>query len=546
MMIPDYRDQKVLLIEDFPEFRFSLKGMVQEIGFLDVDMVADGELALEKCLGKRYDIILSDYNLGEGKDGQQVLEELIHRDLLKATTVYVMITAENTTSMVMGALEYTPDSYLAKPFTKALLKSRLDKLMAKKYALGKINRAITIKDYSKAIKQCDLLIDSASKYKMACKRIKADLFDKMGDLGHSRKIYAEVIENRPVPWALMGMGKIHYAQEQYKEALVLFEKVTATVPTFPEALDWLSRVQQVLGNPVEAQKILQAASSISPKAILRQMHLGNLALINKDYDVARRAFKTSIKLGRDSCYKAPENYLNLAYILKENLTASGGIKNKRIMNEALITLDELEKDYNSDKEIRLRATTSRHAIYHKIQNSDKAEQLLNQAKQLYTELKEQLSGVSYANMAQACKDGEDYETCNEIISNILEKFSDDKDLMTSLEHIIEDKSALEKSAKASKINTIGMKAAACNDTDNAIDAFNQAIAIAPDNVSFNMNLAQVLLRKAEVIEDKKSILKDALVCLDKVKNIQKHDHRYLRYQQLLRIANNLNIGIQNS
>jgi len=113
-MIPDYRDQKILLIEDFPEFRFSLKGMVQEIGFLDIDMVADGELALEKCLGKRYDIILSDYNLGEGKDGQQVLEELIHRDLLKATTVYVMITAENTTSMVMGALEWPWSPILSK------------------------------------------------------------------------------------------------------------------------------------------------------------------------------------------------------------------------------------------------------------------------------------------------------------------------------------------------------------------------------------------------------------------------------------------------
>jgi len=542
-MIPDYRDQKVLLIEDFPEFRFSLKGMVQQLGVIDVDMVADGELALEKCLGKRYDIILSDYNLGEGKDGQQVLEELILRDLLKPTTVYVMITAENTTAMVMGALEYTPDSYLTKPFTKALLKSRLDKLMAKKYALEKINRAITVKDYGKAIKQCDLLIGSGSKYRMACMRIKADLYDKMGDLGHSREIYEKVISDRPVPWALMGMGKVHYAHEDYEQAHKLLQQVVNSVPTFPEALDWLSRVQQVLGHPIEAQKTLQTASNVSPKAILRQMHLGNLALTNKDYDVARRAFKTSIKLGKESCYKTPENYLSLASILREYLTAGGGIKNKRIMNEALLVLSELEKEYHDDKEIRLRAMTSRHAIYHKLQKPDKADEMLAQSKKLYYELKEQLSGISYANMAQACKDGKDYETCQEIVTNILEKFADDKELMTSLDDIIEDKGALEKAAKASEINNEGMRAAATNDSDKAILAFKEAISMAPDNVSFNMNLAQVLLRKAEVVDNKVEFLNDALISLDKVKNIQKHDHRYLRFQQLLRIANDLKIGM---
>ena len=165
-MGPDYRHQKMLIIDDFAEFRISLKGMVQQLGVLEIDMAASGEIALEKCQMVRYDIILSDYNLGEGKDGQQVLEELIHRDLLKPTTVYVMITAENTTEMVMGALEHTPDSYLTKPFTKALLKSRLDKLLAKKIALAKVNKAITAKDYGKAIKQCDLLITAGSKYSM--------------------------------------------------------------------------------------------------------------------------------------------------------------------------------------------------------------------------------------------------------------------------------------------------------------------------------------------------------------------------------------------
>ncbi len=61
------------------------------------------------------------------------------------------------------------------------------------------------------------------------------------------------------------------------------------MPAFPEALDWLARVQQALRTPEDAQKTLQSAVNVSSKAILRQMHLGNLTLANDDIYVARRA-----------------------------------------------------------------------------------------------------------------------------------------------------------------------------------------------------------------------------------------------------------------
>ena len=545
-MSPDYSHQKVLIIDDFPEFRFSIKGIVQQLGAQEIDLASTGEMALEKCVKTRYDIILSDYNLGEGKDGQQVLEELIHRDHLKPTTVYVMITAENTTEMVMGALEHTPDSYLTKPFTQALLRSRLDKLLAKKFSLENVNRAIISKNYLKAIQHCDILIANRSKYSMSCMRIKADLFDKMGDYGQSKKIYSKVIAHKPVPWALMGMGKLLYAQEDYEEALELFRQVIKKMSTFPEALDWLARVQQVLGNPIDAQKTLLSAIKVSPKAIFRQMHLGNLALVNKDYDIARRAFKSSVKLGRTSCYKTPENYLKLVSVLKEYITNEGGIKNKRLVAETFRVIDELEEAYIDDKEIRLRAVIAKHSIYHKLEKHEEAQKSIESAKNKYESMKASLSGIGCSDMAKACKDGEDFETCQEILSNILDKFGDDKELMTNLESIVEDKVAFEKALQASKINNKGMKASSNNDTDAAITAFRESVQMSPENISFNMNLAQMLIRKTESSADKGEILNEALACLSKLQHLKETDHRYIRYQQLLRVVNDLKIGAQNS
>ena len=61
-MSPDYLHQKVLIIDDFPEFRISIKGMMQQLGVQEIDLASSGEMALEKCAKSRYDIILSDYN----------------------------------------------------------------------------------------------------------------------------------------------------------------------------------------------------------------------------------------------------------------------------------------------------------------------------------------------------------------------------------------------------------------------------------------------------------------------------------------------------
>ncbi len=72
----DYSNKRFLVVDDFSDFRTSMKSMLRDIGAKDVDTADRGEDALALCRHKRYDIILHDYNLGAGKNGQQVLEEL--------------------------------------------------------------------------------------------------------------------------------------------------------------------------------------------------------------------------------------------------------------------------------------------------------------------------------------------------------------------------------------------------------------------------------------------------------------------------------------
>jgi DNA-binding response OmpR family regulator len=69
------------------------------------------------------DIILCDYMLGDGRSGQQMLEELRRFNLLPDETIFMMVTGEQSYEQVVSAVELVPDDYIIKPFSP-------DKLMS--------------------------------------------------------------------------------------------------------------------------------------------------------------------------------------------------------------------------------------------------------------------------------------------------------------------------------------------------------------------------------------------------------------------------------
>ena len=107
-----------------------------------------------------FDLVLSDHNLGKGKDGQQILEEARYTNRLRATA-FVMITG-NAVDRVMGTLEYDPDAYVTKPFTLSILRERLYRLSILKTILLPMNRAIDQGQIDWAIEVTDQIRSSTS------------------------------------------------------------------------------------------------------------------------------------------------------------------------------------------------------------------------------------------------------------------------------------------------------------------------------------------------------------------------------------------------
>jgi hypothetical protein len=58
---------------------------------------------------KQFDLVLCEYDLEGGQDGQQLLEDLRHHKLISLATMFFMVTAEGDYGKVVSAAELAPD-----------------------------------------------------------------------------------------------------------------------------------------------------------------------------------------------------------------------------------------------------------------------------------------------------------------------------------------------------------------------------------------------------------------------------------------------------
>ena len=258
-VIKIYRQKYALVIDDYPDMRGSIRRMLDNFGVIQCDTASNGEEAILKCEENEYDIILADYNLGDAKNGQQVLEELRFKNLLKNTTIYMMITAETTKDMVFGALEYQPDDYLTKPFTQGVLQKRLDRMVLEKETLFPINDAMDRLDFDRAIELCQQRIDMHDKYEQRCYRLMSSCFYKKHKFAQAKKVYEEVLEEREVEWAAIGLGKSMIALNELDDAEAVFNKLSDNGSLCLEVYDCLADIKTRQGDVEEAQRILERA-----------------------------------------------------------------------------------------------------------------------------------------------------------------------------------------------------------------------------------------------------------------------------------------------
>ena len=125
----DLSQMKFLVVDDFSTMRRIVRGLLKEMGMNHTDEAEDGAIALHMLKNNKYDFVVSDINM-PNMNGFQLLAAIKADESIKHLPV-LMVTAEARKEDIVLAAQSGAAGYIVKPFTKATLEEKVQKILQK-------------------------------------------------------------------------------------------------------------------------------------------------------------------------------------------------------------------------------------------------------------------------------------------------------------------------------------------------------------------------------------------------------------------------------
>ncbi|MBS1162001.1 MAG: Response regulator receiver:Tetratricopeptide 4 [Proteobacteria bacterium] len=488
--------KRVLIVDRHPPARESLRLMLAALGVTAVHGAGNSAEVIRQVKANRFDIILSDFVLDDGRDGQQLLEELRHAQLIPLSTVYLIITSERGYTNVVAMAELAPDDYLIKPFTADQLQARLVKAIFKKHVLRRIYEQIEHGALQEAIAACDRVIQQQPGYMYDALRFKGELLHSLGRTEEAEEVFRRVLEGRVVPWAKMGLAMALRDRGALDEAGNLAEQVLEEAPEFLSAYDFLASVHEAKGRLLDAQQVLQRAADASPHNTIRQRLVGDTAARNKDLRGAEKAYAKVIDRSRGSSLRSVDDYANLSRVLVERGDFAASRK----------VAADMKREWRGDKQAELAALVAESLCLDAEGSPEQAKNLVEQAIALQQQVATEAAGkgkhVSQrlaVDLAHACYATGQAEAAAKIMRQVAAENHEDPQLIGQITSVFEKtgqpdagKALLDQVSKQIiDLNNKGVMAARNGDLEGSVQLLMQAAEQVP-NLQFLVNAAKAI------------------------------------------------------
>lgn len=122
-------EMKFLIVDDFSTMRRIVRGLLKELGYNNAEEAEDGVAALNMLKNSKFDFVVSDINM-PNMNGFELLAAVKADASLKHLPV-LMVTAEARKEDIVRAAQDGAAGYIVKPFTKATLEEKVQKIMQK-------------------------------------------------------------------------------------------------------------------------------------------------------------------------------------------------------------------------------------------------------------------------------------------------------------------------------------------------------------------------------------------------------------------------------
>jgi DNA-binding response OmpR family regulator/Tfp pilus assembly protein PilF len=487
----DLNRKRVLVVDDHPGMRHSLRRALEICGIKGAHAVTSAHEAVVRLRNMRYDIVLADFDLGPGPDGQQLLEYCRTEQLLAPGAVFVMVTAERGYDKVMCAAELTPDDYLVKPFTEETLRLRLVRALQRADSLAMARELRARGEHEQLVAVCDRLSATEPRYALELARMKGDALLVLQRYAQARDVFERVLQMRPLPWARLGRARAQAGMGELEQARVGLTEVLADAPEFLEAYDALSWLHRERSNDDDAKAVLEMALEVSPNSLRRHKTVGEIALRNKDLETAEKAFGTVVRRSRHAFVRAPEDHLTLSRIYMQ----------REKYAQALETLADAKKSFHAAPAVRASACAVESLIHSKAQNPREARKALDEALAAAKKAGTALENETALELAKACYLQNREHDGAELIGRIVSNNHDDEALLAEVRAMFagvdreeQGETLIERSVNnAVSINNEGVARAKNGDLEGAIELLEEAARTMPDNAHIVMNAAHALI-----------------------------------------------------
>jgi tetratricopeptide (TPR) repeat protein len=304
-----------LIIEPHAGMRASIHNMLNLCGLTKIDHAGSSNNAIKHLSLKSFDLILCEYDLDGGQDGQQLLEDLRHHKLITLSTMFFMVTAEGNYGKVVSAAELAPTDYILKPFTADRLLERMGRALERRNVFMPVYQFMEVGNQREAINACIEGIKAHPRYAIDFMRLRAELHMFLGEPAEAEPIYQQLFEAKAIAWARLGLAKTLFMRERYGEAQEMLESLVESNKKFVDAYDWLAKTHAAVGDMEKSQTVLAEAVAVSPHAVRRLRKLGEVALETGDTETAEKVLKQVVSKAKYSEFRDPEDHVKLVQTL---------------------------------------------------------------------------------------------------------------------------------------------------------------------------------------------------------------------------------------
>lgn len=526
-----YPSLHALIVDDFDSFRSTLNKMLADLGFGRVDSASTGEEALRYCRTRAYDLILCDHNLGKGKSGQQVLEDIRVNKNLCSDSLFILISAENSKSIIMAAYDYEPDAYLTKPINSKTLEQRLTRLLAQRKALEAITQAKHNGDDALAIKLCQQEINSGGRHANQCQKMLGQLLLAKRRYSEAETLYKQVLAVRELEWAQLGMAQLTWQQGNAAAAEQWLREVLERNPLCMKAYDLRADIYRAKGDSDALQALLQQATDISPLSILRQQALGSVAQQNNDLVVAATALRRAVKLGENSTFDSPQVHSQFAQATVD-LYASDKELAKPLLREALKAALDIEEKFPKTALLQAQAKFLESQLLHCSGDIKRAEEVFALGQMALRDIGAEDGLAAEMELVRSLRTLGREREAQQQLAQLATKYSGQQEALERLDVLQEEPQSERNKQLVASINKTGIAAYNSKQYQLAADAFKNALQRLPNHIGLRLNFVQAAI---DVLRQgfNPTLSKRVGAVLAKTANSLSTTHaQYRRYRQL--------------